>query len=119
VGSLARRGWGAAALSTALNSITINVAVGLSIPAAFTGLAKPSVSGLLVPGADVVDVGPCLPRLTSVIRLAEVAAYVVLVVAVLAITQQQCEDAGLMPPVASPSAPFQAERRCDREAAPT
>ena len=47
---LARRGRGAAALSTALNSNTINVAVGLLIPAAFIGLAKPSGSGLLVAG---------------------------------------------------------------------
>jgi Ca2+/Na+ antiporter len=47
---LARRGRGAAALSTALNSNTINVAAGLLIPAAFIGLAKPSGSGLLVAG---------------------------------------------------------------------
>jgi Ca2+/Na+ antiporter len=47
---LARKGRGAAALSTALNSNTINVAAGLLIPAAFIGLAKPSASGLLVAG---------------------------------------------------------------------
>jgi Ca2+/Na+ antiporter len=47
---LARRGRGAAALSTALNSNTINVAAGLLIPAAFIGLAKPSASGLVVAG---------------------------------------------------------------------
>jgi cation:H+ antiporter len=47
---LARKGRGAAALSTALNSNTINVAAGLLIPAAFIGLAKPSGSGLLVAG---------------------------------------------------------------------
>jgi cation:H+ antiporter len=47
---LASKGRGAAALSTALNSNTINVAAGLLIPAAFIGLAKPSGSGLLVAG---------------------------------------------------------------------
>ena len=47
---LARRGRGAAALSTALNSNSLNVAAGLLIPAAVIGLAKPSGSGLLVAG---------------------------------------------------------------------
>jgi cation:H+ antiporter len=47
---LARKGRGAAALSTALSSNNINVAAGLLIPAAFLGLAKPSSSGLLVAG---------------------------------------------------------------------
>lgn len=47
---LARRGRGAAALSTALNSNSLNVAAGLLIPAVFIGLAKPSGSGLLVAG---------------------------------------------------------------------
>ena len=45
---LARRGRGAAALSTALNSNSLNVAVGLLIPAVVVGLAKPSASGVLV-----------------------------------------------------------------------
>jgi cation:H+ antiporter len=47
---LARRGRGAAALSTALNSNSLNVTAGLLIPAAVIGLAKPSGSGLLVAG---------------------------------------------------------------------
>ena len=47
---LARKGRGAAALSTALSSNNINVAAGLLIPAVFLGLAKPSSSGLLVAG---------------------------------------------------------------------
>jgi cation:H+ antiporter len=47
---LARRGRGAAALSTALNSNALNVTAGLLIPAAIIGLAKPSGSGLLVAG---------------------------------------------------------------------
>jgi cation:H+ antiporter len=47
---LARKGRGAAALSTALNSNAINVAIGLLIPAAVVGLAQPSASGLLVAG---------------------------------------------------------------------
>ncbi len=46
----ARRGRGAAALSTALNSNSLNVAAGLLIPAAIIGLARPSGSGLLVAG---------------------------------------------------------------------
>lgn len=45
---LARRGRGAAALSTALNSNSLNVAAGLLIPAVIIGLAKPSASGTLV-----------------------------------------------------------------------
>jgi cation:H+ antiporter len=47
---LARRGRGAAALSTALNSNAINVAAGLLIPASLVGLSKPTASGLLVAG---------------------------------------------------------------------
>jgi Ca2+/Na+ antiporter len=47
---LAGKGRGAAALSTALNSNTINVTAGLLIPATVIGLAKPSGSGLLVAG---------------------------------------------------------------------
>ncbi len=45
---LARRGRGAAALSTALNSNSLNVAFGLLLPAALIGLAKPSASGMFV-----------------------------------------------------------------------
>jgi cation:H+ antiporter len=47
---LAGNGRGAAALSTALNSNTINVTAGLLIPATVIGLAEPSGSGLLVAG---------------------------------------------------------------------
>ncbi|MGO8862002.1 MAG: sodium:calcium antiporter [Acidimicrobiales bacterium] len=47
---LARRGRGAAALSTALNSNTINVVAGLLIPATVIGLARPSASGFAVAG---------------------------------------------------------------------
>ncbi len=47
---LARRGRGAATLSTALNSNSLNVTAGLLIPAVVIGLAKPSGSGLLVAG---------------------------------------------------------------------
>jgi cation:H+ antiporter len=46
----ARRGRGAAALSTALNSNAINVTAGLLLPATIVGLSKPSASGLLVAG---------------------------------------------------------------------
>jgi cation:H+ antiporter len=47
---LAQRGRGAAAMSTALNSNSLNVAAGLLIPAVVLGLAKPSSSGVLVAG---------------------------------------------------------------------
>ena len=47
---LARRGRGAATLSIALNSNSLNVTAGLLIPATVIGLAKPSTSGLLVSG---------------------------------------------------------------------
>ena len=47
---LARRGRGAATLSTALNSNSLNVTIGLLIPATLIGLAKQSGSGLLVAG---------------------------------------------------------------------
>ena len=47
---LAGRGRGAAALSTALNSNTLNVLVGLLIPAVILGLARSSGSGLLIAG---------------------------------------------------------------------
>jgi cation:H+ antiporter len=45
---LARRGRGAAAFSTALNSNSLNVAAGLLMPAVIIGLARPSASGMLV-----------------------------------------------------------------------
>ena len=45
---LARRGRGAAAFSTALNSNSLNVAAGLLIPAVVIGLTRPSASGVLV-----------------------------------------------------------------------
>ena len=45
---LARRGRGAAVLSETVNSNTLNVLVGLFIPASFLGLARPSAQGLLV-----------------------------------------------------------------------
>ena len=47
---LARRGRGAATLSTALNSNSLNLTAGLLIPATIVGLAEPSGSGLLVAG---------------------------------------------------------------------
>jgi cation:H+ antiporter len=49
----ARRGRGAATLSTALNSNAINVIAGLLIPATFVGLARPSDSGLVVAGSYI------------------------------------------------------------------
>jgi cation:H+ antiporter len=47
---LAGRGRGAATLSTALNSNTINVVIGLLLPAAILGLGRPSGQAVLVTG---------------------------------------------------------------------
>ncbi len=47
---LARKGRGAAALSTALNSNSLNVVAGLLLPATVIGLARPSGTGLDVAG---------------------------------------------------------------------
>jgi hypothetical protein len=83
---------GAATLSTALNSNSLNVTAGLLIPAAVIGLAQPSGSGLLVAGWYVG-----LTALTLVLAYAGyglrraaggliIAAYVLFVVVLLAIT---------------------------------
>ncbi len=45
---LARRGRGAATLSTALNSNTLNAAIGLLVPAAIVGLGPPTAEATLV-----------------------------------------------------------------------
>ena len=50
---LARKGRGAAALSTALNSNNLNVLAGLLIPAVAIGLARPSGQELVVAGSYV------------------------------------------------------------------
>jgi cation:H+ antiporter len=89
---LARRGRGAAALSTALNSNTINVVAGLLVPAAVLGLAQPSASGLLIGGWYVgttaltlllAYLGRGLGRLSGWLII---GTYVLFVVAVLAST---------------------------------
>ena len=63
---LARRGRGAAVLSTALNSNAINVTAGLLVPASLTGLGPRSGQDILVAawdaGPDPVRAGPRLPR---------------------------------------------------------
>ena len=89
---LARRGRGAATLSTALNSNSLNVTAGLLIPATVIGLASPSGSGLLVAGWYVG-----LTALTLVLAYAGhglrragggliIAAYALFVVVLLAVT---------------------------------
>jgi len=89
---LARRGRGAATLSTALNSNSLNVTAGLLIPATVIGLAKPSASGLLVAGWYVgltalalvlAYAGHGLQRATGGLII---AAYAFFVVALLVIT---------------------------------
>ncbi len=87
---LAQRGRGAAALSIALNSNSLNVAAGLLLPAVVIGLAKPSASGTLVASWYVgltaltlllAYVGRGLGRLSGgVIILAYVGFVVVLLV---------------------------------------
>lgn len=54
---LASKGRGTAALSTALNSNNLNVAVGLLIPGAILGLAAPSSAGTLTAASYVVLTG--------------------------------------------------------------
>ena len=89
---LARRGRGAAALSTALNSNSLNVMAGLLVPAVVIGLAKPSGSGLLVVGWYMG-----LTALTLVLAYAGqglrraaggliIAAYIAFVLALLAVS---------------------------------
>jgi cation:H+ antiporter len=87
---LAQRGRGAAALSTSLNSNSLNVAAGLLIPAVVIGLAQPSGSGLLVAswyaGLTLLTLvlafaGPGLGRASGAMII---AAYVGFVVALLA-----------------------------------
>jgi cation:H+ antiporter len=89
---LAKRGRGAAALSTALNSNSLNVAAGLLIPAVVIGLAKPSASGILVAGWYVAltaltillaYAGQGLGRLSGALII---VAYVGFVVSLLATT---------------------------------
>jgi cation:H+ antiporter len=85
---LARRGRGAATLSTALNSNSLNVTVGLLIPAAIIGLAKPSGSDLLTAGWYVgltaltlvlAYAGPGLRRSSGGLIIAAYALFVILV----------------------------------------
>jgi cation:H+ antiporter len=87
---LARKGRGAAALSTALSSNNINVAAGLLIPAAFLGLAKPSSSGLLVAGwylgltvltLGLAYIGRGLSRSSGWLIMAAYVAFVVVLLA--------------------------------------
>ncbi len=87
---LARRGRGAATLSVALNSNSLNVTAGLLIPAAVIGLAKPSGSGLLVAGWYVgltavtlilAYVGHGLRRGSGALIIAAYALFVVLLLA--------------------------------------
>ncbi len=87
---LARRGRGAATLSTALNSNSLNVMAGLLIPATIIGLAEPSGSGLLVAGwyvgltALTLVLSYCghgLRRLSGALIIAAYALFVALLLA--------------------------------------
>jgi cation:H+ antiporter len=89
---LARRGRGAATLSTALNSNSLNVMAGLLVPATVIGLARPSAPGLLVAGWYVgltaltlvlAYAGRGLGRTSGVLI---VAAYVLFVMVLLVIS---------------------------------
>jgi cation:H+ antiporter len=89
---LARRGRGAAALSTALNSNSLNVAFGLLLPAALIGLAKPAASGMLVASwyVGLTAVTLALAYAGRGLRRAAgcciIAGYVLFVIVVLAIS---------------------------------
>ena len=87
---LARRDRGAATLSVALNSNSLNVTAGLLIPAVVIGLAKPSGTGLLVAGWYVgltavalvlAYAGHGLRRTSGVLIIAVYALFVVLLLA--------------------------------------
>jgi cation:H+ antiporter len=87
---LARKGRGAAALSTAFNSNAINVTAGLLIPATIVGLSNPSASGVLVAasyvGLTAVTVGLAyayrgLPRAAGWVIIGLYAAFVVALLA--------------------------------------
>lgn len=87
---LARRGRGAATLSVALNSNSLNVTAGLLIPATVIGLAEPSGSGLLVAGWYVgltavtlmlAYVGHGLRRASGGLIIAAYALFVVVLLA--------------------------------------
>jgi len=89
---LARRGRGAAALSTALNSNTINVVAGLLIPSTVIGLVRPSASGYVITGwylgltvmtLGLAYAGRGLRRVSGSVIL---GAYVVFVAVLLAIS---------------------------------
>jgi hypothetical protein len=83
---------GAAALSTALNSNTVNVVAGLLVPATVLGLAQPPASGLLIGGwyAGITALTLLLAYLGRGLRRSSgwliIAAYALLVAAVLAST---------------------------------
>ena len=87
-----RRGHGAAALSTALNSNSLNVAFGLLLPAALIGLAKPSASGMLIASwyVGLTAVTLALAYVGQGLRRAAgcciIAGYVLFVIVVLAIS---------------------------------
>lgn len=87
---LARRGRGAATLSVALNSNSLNVVAGLLVPAVVIGLAKPSGTSLLVAGWYVgltavtlllAYVGRGLGRASGGLLIAAYALFVVLLLA--------------------------------------
>ncbi len=88
---LARRGRGAATLSVALNSNSLNVIAGFLIPAVVIGMAKPSGTSLLVAGWYVAltaltlmlaYAGHGLRRTTGGLIIASYALFVVVLVAI-------------------------------------
>ncbi|HMD45199.1 MAG TPA: hypothetical protein VKG43_03510 [Acidimicrobiales bacterium] len=117
---LARRGRGAAVLSTALNSNALNVTVGLLLPAAFVGLGAPSGQttlvaawylGLTVVALILAYVGRGLGRAAGSIII---AGYLAFVAALLGTTQQ----AALEGPVRGPVSPASPRRSTPRMRTP-
>jgi len=102
----ARRGRGAAVLSTALNSNAINVAAGLLVPASLTGLGARSGQDMLVAawyaGLTVLALALAYRGrgLTRIPGAAIIAGYLVFVIALVI----SVEQGGVRPAVAVPAA---------------
>ena len=86
---LARKGRGAAVLSETMNSNTLNVLVGLFIPACFVGLARPSgqvmitaawYGGLTLVGLSLAYLGRGLDRRAGSLIMALYLAFVVIAI---------------------------------------
>ena len=120
---LARKGRGAAVLSTALNSNAINVTVGLLVPASLTGLGPPSPRDMIVAGwyaGLTVLALACAYRGRGLSRLpgtAIIAAYLAFVAAlVVSVTRGQAGSAAVIVAAAAAAAALPVMRAAHRAA---